>query len=388
MEAVEAVRSSSETKAQNAPVVQVSNLVSSYAGESRKAPRVVAANNISFEINEGEIFSLIGPSGCGKTTTLRSMAGLETPTSGEIIVSGRTLFSSEQGINVPVNSRGIAMVFQSYAIWPHMSVFDNVAFPLAVEKRGKRSSKSEIQKRVTRALETVQLEAYATRRATNLSGGQQQRLALARAIVAEPSLLLLDEPLSNLDAKLRESVRLELQQLQRELGFTSMYVTHDQVEALALSTRIAVMNEGEIQQVGTPSEIYSHPANKFVADFIGRSNFIDGFVSAVLSEDECEVSSVAGLLTAGSSPDFAVGDAVTVAIRPEHVVITEAAEGSAGLGGSVASRQFLGEAVDYVVDVGDDVMIQVRSNPSVDIELGRRVVIDLPPARCRLLRVH
>jgi iron(III) transport system ATP-binding protein len=386
-ETVNAINALSTAPTAKAAVVEVKDLVSTYPGESRNSPSVVAVNHVSFEIHQGEIFSLIGPSGCGKTTTLRSIAGLESPTNGDISVDGRPLFSSSKRVNVPTNERDIAMVFQSYAIWPHMSVFDNVAFPLAVMKRSARPSRAEIRERVTQALETVQLAKFALRRATNLSGGQQQRLALARAIVAEPSLLLLDEPLSNLDAKLRESVRLELQQLQRDLGFTSLYVTHDQVEALALSTRIAVMNEGVIQQVGTPTDIYLHPANKFVADFIGRSNFLEGSVQAIMPSGECVISTSVGTVTAASSHDYGAGDAVTVAIRPEHVEIAEGADASPRWNGSVVSRQFLGEAVDYVVDVGKDVMIHIRSNPSVDIQPGRHVTVSLPPHHCRLLHV-
>ena len=278
-------------------MLEVQNLVKTFDGERQKrrarkeqsangdAPaRVFAVNDVSFTVEPGELFTLLGPSGCGKSTTLRSIAGLEQPDSGIVSVGGTVLFAAgagaEKRVNVPANKRGLGMVFQSYAIWPHMTVFENVAFPLRVRPRKQRPSKREISERVERVLETMELLQYADRHATKLSGGQQQRLALARAIVIEPSLLLLDEPLSNLDAKLRESLRFELKRLQRELGITSIYVTHDQIEALSLSSNIAVMRAGEVVQLGKPRDIYENPQNKFVAEFIGTSNFIDGTVKA------------------------------------------------------------------------------------------------------------
>ena len=246
-------------------MLRIDSLVKSFAGERKKrgakavgadavGTRVFAVNDVTFDVPDGELFTLLGPSGCGKTTTLRSIAGLEAPDSGEIALSDRVLFSrattGRVRTNVPANARGLGMVFQSYAIWPHMTVFDNVAFPLQVKKRTERPGKKEIEDRVLRVLETMELANLADRQATKLSGGQQQRLALARALVIEPPLLLLDEPLSNLDAKLRESLRYELKRLQRDLGITSVYVTHDQIEALALSTTIAVMQDGNVMQLG------------------------------------------------------------------------------------------------------------------------------------------
>src|ERR671920_13695 len=241
-----------------------------------KGPPVKAAQNVTFDVPEGELFTLLGPSGCGKTTTLRSVAGLERPTSGEIQVGGRIVYSSQKGIFVPPNKRDFGMVFQSYAIWPHMNVFQNAAFPLQV--RSSKLSSKDIQDKVKRVLSAVGLDHLADREATKLSGGQQQRLALARALVMQPKLLLLDEPLSNLDAKLRVRLRFELKRIQRDLGLTTIYVTHDQGEALALSHEIAVMNEGRVVQIGPPRAIYERPKTKFVADFIGTTNFIDGQV--------------------------------------------------------------------------------------------------------------
>src|ERR1700686_2167144 len=253
-------------------VLNVRSLFTEYPGE--RGSVVKAAQDVSFEVPEGKLFTLLGPSGCGKTTTLRSIAGLEKPTSGEIEGGGQMVYSSDKGIFVAPNKRNFGMVFQSYAIWPHMNVFQNAAFPLQVRKLRKK----EIEERVMRVLQAVQLDHLVDREATKLSGGQQQRLALARALVMEPQLLLLDEPLSNLDAKLRHHLRFELKRLQRELGITTVYVTHDQSEALALSHEIAVMSEGRIQQIATPREIYTRPVNAFVADFVGSTNFLDGSV--------------------------------------------------------------------------------------------------------------
>src|SRR5215218_3306166 len=316
-------------------MLTIEHLVKSFAGEARSkrgrkaagdgeksAPRVFAVNDVSFTVGEGEMFTLLGPSGCGKTTTLRAVAGLERPDSGRIVVGDRPLFEGDgqRYLNVPANQRGLGMVFQSYAIWPHMTVFDNVAFPLQVRKRSERPGKQEIANRVTRVLETMELGHLADRQATKLSGGQQQRLALARAIVIEPPLMLLDEPLSNLDAKLRESLRYELKRLQRELGITSIYVTHDQIEALALSTTIAVMKEGSVLQLGRPREVYESPANKFVAEFIGTSNFLPG---KVLGRDgECvEVETEAGRVRLESAAQVPAGEAIIAAIRPECLSI-------------------------------------------------------------------
>ena len=233
---------------------------------------VAAVRGVTFTVGAGEHVTLLGPSGCGKTTTLRAIAGLEKPASGEIRIGGEPVFASSPSVNVPAERRGLSMVFQSYAIWPHMSVFDNVAYGLRVRKR----PAAEVATRVREALELVQLGELETRSASKLSGGQQQRVALARAFVFSPSVLLFDEPLSNLDAKLRAEMRVELKELQRRLDITSVYVTHDLEEALAISDRIVVMRDGVIEQVGTPAEIYDRPRNTFVADFVGSANLIRG----------------------------------------------------------------------------------------------------------------
>jgi iron(III) transport system ATP-binding protein len=381
-------------------VLRISNLVKTFEGERRRRfsrgsshdeGRVYAVNDISFEVREGELFTLLGPSGCGKTTTLRSIAGLERPDSGVIEVGDRVLFANGPGlkpVNVPANERQLGMVFQSYAIWPHMSVFDNVAFPLQVRKRSQRPSKKEITERVMRVLETMELANLAHRQATKLSGGQQQRLALARALVIEPSLLLLDEPLSNLDAKLRESLRYELKRLQRELGITSVYVTHDQVEALVLSSSIAVMRDGNIIQRGRPREIYERPNSKFVAEFIGTSNFISGTVAA-RDGNRYTIDTPDGPLVLDSTASLAKGDEVIVSIRPEAIevsTVSRAGEVPCEWTGTVLTRAFLGEAVDHVVAVGKH-EIRTRGNPSVSIEPGTQVYLRLDPARLALVPI-
>ena len=357
-------------------MLTILNLVKTFGStRTEKHRRVHAVDDLSFEVKEGELFTLLGPSGCGKTTTLRCVAGLEMPDRGEISVADRVLFSSERGTRVPANERGLGMVFQSYAIWPHMNVYKNVAFPLQVLPRKQRPTKQELRERVERALTVVQLDHLASRQATDLSGGQQQRLALARALVMEPPLMLLDEPLSNLDAKLREDMRFELKRLQRELGITAVYVTHDQVEALAMSNRVAVMRDGKLEQVGTPREVYERPSSRFVADFIGTSNFLDGSVEG-REGGAYTVRTAEGLLRVPSDDKFAIGADVVVAARPEHIEIQP---GTNGVGanrwtGRVEARAFLGEVVDHVVSVGSR-EIRTRSNSKVSIPPPTEVTV-------------
>jgi iron(III) transport system ATP-binding protein len=377
-------------------VLSVKNLVKTFDAERRRrsrvaAERVYAVNDISFTVENGSLFTLLGPSGCGKTTTLRSIAGLERPDSGAIEVGGRVLFSGGMGgrsVNVPANERGLGMVFQSYAIWPHMSVFNNVAFPLQVKKRADRPGKKEIAERVMRVLQTMELADLADRQATKLSGGQQQRLALARALIIEPPLLLLDEPLSNLDAKLRESLRYELKRLQRELGITSVYVTHDQVEALVLSTSIAVMKDGVVMQLGRPRDIYENPNCRFVAEFIGTSNFIAGTVTG-RENDRYVVDTDDGRLVLDSAASIPAGTEAVVSIRPEAVEVSttsRAGEVPNEWTGKVVTRAFLGEAVDHVVAVGKH-EIRARGNPAVSIEPGTEVYLRMDPNKLALVPV-
>ena len=359
-------------------------------GKEAPAPRVFAVNDVSLEVGEGEMFTLLGPSGCGKTTTLRSIAGLERPDSGSIVVADRPLFEGGAGrsTNVPANQRGLGMVFQSYAIWPHMTVFDNVAFPLQVRKRAIRPGKREIQERVAKVLETMELGHLADRQATKLSGGQQQRLALARAVVIEPPLMLLDEPLSNLDAKLRESLRYELKRLQRDLGITSIYVTHDQIEALALSTTIAVMKEGNVLQIGRPRDVYETPNCKFVAEFIGTSNFLPGTVSGRDGE-KVDVDTEAGRVRLETAVKTRAGEAVIAAVRPESLEISRTGWDGKRPNewtGTVTNRAFLGDAVDHIVQVGRTTL-RVRGNPSVSIEPGSAVFLSTDPDKVTLVPV-
>ena len=372
-------------------MLAVENLVKTFEDRARgrdAASRVRAVDDVSFEVAEGQLFTLLGPSGCGKTTTLRSIAGLEHPDSGTIRLGDSALFSRGRGgsVNVPANRRGLGMVFQSYAIWPHMKVFDNVAFPLQVRKRSQRPGRREIHEKVMRILETMQLADLADRHATKLSGGQQQRLALARAMVTEPPLMLLDEPLSNLDAKLRESLRFELKRLQRELGITSIYVTHDQIEALALSSVVGVMRDGKILQIGKPRDIYQNPNCQFVAEFIGTSNFISGVVNAH-ETGQTAVDTSEGRLLLDHVADVPVGTEVVVSIRPEAVTVSQTSQGGDvpnEWSGQVTTRAFLGDSVDHIVAVGK-YEIRVRCNPSLSIEPGSQVYVRLEPARLTIV---
>ena len=302
---------------------------------------VKAVNNFTATIGDGEFVSILGPSGCGKTTMLRMVAGFEKPTCGEIHIGDRLVSSPEQGVFVPPEKRAIGMVFQSYAVWPHMTVFDNVGYPLKI----KGLAKADIAERTNRALELVHLDGLAHRLPSQLSGGQQQRVALARALVAEPQLLLLDEPLSNLDAKLRESMRFEIKDLQKKLGVTVIYVTHDQAEAMAMSDRIIVMNAGVIQQVGAPGAIYETPANKTVADFIGLVNFIP----AAASDERVNIPALG--LTIPPVPGVS-GQAIA-AVRPEHIALTN---DDGGLTGTVLHKFYLGDAVDWRIEVGGAIL--------------------------------
>lgn len=365
------------------PMLSVRNLVKSYGSAGRRrrqaqSTQARAVDDVSFEVYQGELFTLLGPSGCGKTTTLRSIAGLERPEGGTIAVGGRLLYDAAQGIECPVNERGLGMVFQSYAIWPHMTVFKNVAYPLRVTPRKRRPSADEIARRVRRVLEVTELSHLEQRPATNLSGGQQQRLALARALVVEPPLLLLDEPLSNLDAKLRESMRFELKRLQQELGLTSIYVTHDQSEALAMSSRLAVMKEGKVVQVGKPREIYERPANRFVADFIGVTNFLPGIVTGG-DNGYRTVSTEHGEIHFTCDRGLVVGSSITLAIRPEGIRLTTAIEASHGMNywlGRVQTTAYMGDSVEHVVNLGE-ATLRNRSNPGQSLAPGTEVAVEI-----------
>ena len=360
-------------------MLKVQGLFTEYPNERGQIVR--AAQDVSFEVPQGQFFTLLGPSGCGKTTTLRSIAGLERPRAGEISVGERVVYSSSRNVFVAPNRRGFGMVFQSYAIWPHMNVFENAAFPLQVG--GRRFSKQEIRDKVLRVLTAVQLEQFADREATKLSGGQQQRLALARALVMEPQLLLLDEPLSNLDAKLRERMRFELKRLQRDLRITTVYVTHDQSEALALSHSIAVMSEGRIQQIGAAREIYDRPGNRFVADFVGTTNFLEATVLGPgANPSSFRVRSEIGDIEVQSDDALRRDDRVILSVRPEDVELSETRpESGIVLEGRVDQKVFLGECVDFQVRLGERVLLS-RRHPSLRTPIGSTIYVALHSDKC------
>lgn len=342
---------------------------------------VRALNEVTLLCPSGKVLSLLGPSGCGKTTLLRSIAGLEEPDSGEIWFGERVVWSKEKGINIPPERRGIGMVFQSYAIWPHMTVFENVAFPLKIKKL----PRSEIERRVRAALAMVQLSGFENRPATRLSGGQQQRVALARALVSEPRVLLFDEPLSNLDAKLRETTRHELRSFLLELGITAIYVTHDRAEALAISDEIAVMNMGRIVARGTPKELYFFADDPFVVDFIGRANFLKGTFAGRTPDGFAEVRCAFGTLRCTANQDLPPGCEVTVVIRPESFALE--GEGNA-LSGTVVSAIFTGERYEVQVRLYDGTVVLAEFDPTIPTtpKPGDPLELKVGPQWCRILR--
>ncbi len=345
-------------------------------GVTKRFGETVAVDAIDLVLQAGSFTTFLGPSGCGKTTTLRMIAGLEQPSEGEIWL-GPDLVSSPSVFVLP-EKRQIGMVFQSYAVWPHMTVFDNVAFPLKI-RRG--VSRSETREQTRRALETVQLGALAERYPAELSGGQQQRVALARAIVLEPKLLLLDEPLSNLDSKLREQMRIELRELQQRLKVTTLYVTHDQVEAMALSDVVMVMNEGRIVQTGTPREIHEQPQTRFVADFVGWTNFLP---ASVIDRDTVTV--LGQVLRSKVPENLAEGTHVQISIRPKHVTVLP--NGAAGeqnvMSAELKTTLYMGDHELCELAIGDHTVL---AHAPADLDLGthRSVEVVLDPNQIRVL---
>jgi spermidine/putrescine transport system ATP-binding protein len=312
------------------------------SGVRKTFGRVTAVDFLDLDVRGGEMLSLLGPSGCGKTTTLRIIAGLEEPTRGEVRIGGHVM------TGVPPHQRNLALVPQHYAMFPHLDVFGNVAFGL----RMRRLPKSEVRRRVLEALELVRLGEYAERRPYQLSGGQQQRVALARAMVVEPTVLLLDEPLGALDRKLRLAMQVELKQLQRRVGLTTVFVTHDQEEALSLSDRIAVMADGRLHQLGTPQRLYERPASRFVADFLGTSNFLAGTLAG-RTDGSVEVATAIGTLRASSAPALASGAAVELSFRPEAVTLSvQEPSGTNRLQGAVTSVLYQGTATHVQLALG------------------------------------
>jgi iron(III) transport system ATP-binding protein len=332
-----------------------------------------AVNQVSLDIEAGEFLTLLGPSGCGKTTTLRMVAGFETPTSGSIVLD------EEDMLRLPPNKRPMAMVFQSYALFPHLSVYDNVAYGLRID----RSRRSGLAEAVEIALTSMNLTGLGGRFPHQLSGGQQQRVALARAMVMQPSVLLFDEPLSNLDAKFREQMRREIRLLQRRMGITSLYVTHDQSEAMSLSDRIVVMNAGEIEQVATPTEVYTRPASVFVGNFIGRASFLS-MPHARPQGGRARIRVFGRDLDVATHPDTRDGDDAVLMIRPESLEVTPTTEGGHGI---VRSTVYLGATVDYEIETDHGTVVASVRDPDVDalLEEGTRVTLDVDAARAYLL---
>ncbi len=342
-----------------------------------------AIQHVSFTVEEGQVISLLGPSGCGKTTTLRCIAGLEHPDRGEIWLGGNKITEGSRHL-VPPERRGMGMVFQSYSIWPHMTVGQNIGLGL----QAKKMNRTDISRKVDEVLALVRLPGFGSRPATDLSGGQQQRVALARSLALEPQVLLFDEPLSNLDAKLREDMRSELRDLLRRLGITSIYVTHDQAEAFVISDRIFVMRDGQIVQSGEPKEIYTSPANRFVAEFIGVANMLSG----VVRENEGDQLTVALTDTqiVRAVGRAAIGSRVDLCVRPEVIQISPRGEGKAphnSVEGKVSRRLYLGQAIEYRVAL-DSTSIRVNTNPSVWFDVGQPVWMTLPAKDILVLGVE
>src|SRR5436190_2936860 len=347
----------------------------SLEGVAKRFGSVAAVEATTLDIREGEFFSMLGPSGCGKTTTLRMIAGFEVPDEGRVLLRGADV------TNVPPNQRNVNTVFQHYALFPHMNVFDNVAFGLELKKvpRGER------RERVAQMLHVVQLEGMEKRKPQQLSGGQQQRVALARALVNRPAALLLDEPLGALDVKLRKQMQLELKRIQNELGTTFVYVTHDQEEALSMSDRIAVMNRGQVEQLGSPREVYETPATAFVADFIGSLNAFDVTVDEVVGEySVAHFGETERVVVAGARRR---GERVRVAVRPEHVHVGEAVDGGSVLRGTLSQLVYLGMYTQLHVetDAGLIVSHRLADESATRLEQGVRVVVSFAPEDARLL---
>ena len=359
-------------------------------GLRKRYGEVWAVDDVNFEVAEGKLLVLLGPSGCGKTTTLRCIGGLEQPEAGEIVIDGEDMTNVAKGISLQPEARGMGMVAQSYAIWPHMNVYENVAFPLRMRKHGN----DEIRDRVREALNVVRLGEFGERNATNLSGGQQQRVALARAIIGRPKVLLFDEPLSNLDAKLREDMRYLLKDIQREIGITAVYVTHDQVEAMALGDELVVMSAGKIEQRGTARELHCEPSTQFVAEFIGVANLLSGTSLGPVENERETISVRVGegseattlrVLAGATSMDTAI----TVLVRPERVTIYAEKPGSSEnvIPGVVERSQYLGERTEIVVQTRHAEM-RVWADGLASYEDDSDIYLELDGGKCIALPAH
>jgi ABC-type Fe3+/spermidine/putrescine transport system ATPase subunit len=333
----------------------------------------VAVENVSLTIGKGSFLTLLGPSGCGKTTILRSIAGLVNPTAGDIEIAGRRVN------DIPIHKRNIGLVFQNYALFPHKTVFDNIAFGL----KYRSVPKATIAEKVKRALDVVRLPGVEKKLPSELSGGQQQRIALARAIVIEPDVLLLDEPHSALDANLREEMRVEIKNIQRRIGIATVFVTHDQGEALAMSDHVVVMNKGRIEQVGPPREVYEHPHSAFVANFLGNANFITGEVRSAV-DGHAQVGLGVHVLNATTERKVQIGESVTVVVRAEKIDLLPPGQG--GLPGTVADVDYLGALARYQITLADGTrVLGLASLKDKPLAVGQGVELRIDPMHCRIL---
>ncbi|MFB6121928.1 MAG: ABC transporter ATP-binding protein [Haloferacaceae archaeon] len=358
--------------------VKVDGLVKHY-GE------LVAVNGLDFQVEDGELVSLLGPSGCGKSTTLRCIAGLEKVTGGSVELAGETVSSADEDVHVPTADRNLGMVFQSFALWPNKTVLDNVKFGLE-ENNQIDMTDEEMDERSREYLELVDLDGYEDNNPRQLSGGEQQRVALARALVYDPDVLLLDEPLSNLDAKLRKEARIWLKQIQEETGVTTIYVTHDQAEASALSDRMIILNDGEIEQVGTPEEVFERPVNRFVADFLGKENFVPGTYRMKNGHPTVKTDQGREMKVRddGRGTD---GNDVTIAISPEEINLLDdsaSLEDGNVLQGTITEKLYYGDKTELVLDIdGQEIIVIVIE--TVDKEEGDQVTVEFPVEKCAVL---
>ena len=364
-------------------IVEVRSLVKHFHREDKTV--VPAIDTVDLDVHPGEFVVLLGPSGCGKTTLLRCIAGLEKPDTGSIQIQGKKVFDSSVGLVVPPERRNISMIFQSYALWPHMSAFDNIAYPL----QSRNVPKASIAERVQGALKLVGIPELVQQYPAQMSGGQQQRIALARAIVSNDDLVLFDEPLSNVDAKVREQLRIELLEMQRKLGFSALYVTHDQTEAMALAHRVAIIRLGKIVQIGSPRDVYERPSSRYVARFVGTTNELNGsVVSAASSDGTVRVSTEFGEIVAqSSSPSFKTGDKVAVVIRPERCTLSTAEPTAAfKWAGTIEAALFLGSHTEHVVRIGERAFLEWSVGSELR-EVGTRVWLTVAPEHIRAVTI-